>query len=129
MDTQKFEVVASDDDEMIARGERVWMYGRYQRDLSEAAREEARRLRRLKKKRRRDDKLRQKELEASGKRPRGKVFKVFGLIWAHTLARMGEDWIFLALLGIIMAIINFCMDQAIACCNNGKYLFCYSYTK
>ncbi|KAF9409507.1 hypothetical protein HW555_011146 [Spodoptera exigua] len=50
------------------------MYGRYQRDLSEAAREEARRLRRLRKKRRKDDKLRQKELEASGKhRPRGKI--------------------------------------------------------
>lgn len=55
------------------------MYGRYQRDLSEAAREEARRLRRLRKKRRKDDKLRQKELEASGKhRPRGKFFKVLG---------------------------------------------------
>lgn len=55
------------------------MYGRYQRDLSEAAREEARRLRRLRKKRRKDDKLRQKELEATGKpRPRGKFVKVLG---------------------------------------------------
>lgn len=55
------------------------MYGRYQRDLSEAAREEARRLRRLRKKRRKDDRLRQKELEANGKpRARGKFFKVLG---------------------------------------------------
>ncbi|KAG6448259.1 chloride channel protein 2 isoform X2 [Manduca sexta] len=97
------------------------MYGRYQRDLSEAAREEARRLRRLRKKRRKDDKLRQKELEATGKpRPRGKFFKVFGYIWRHTFARLGEDWIFLALLGIIMAILNFAMDRGIAVCNNAR---------
>ncbi|KAM3959912.1 chloride channel protein 2 [Aphomia sociella] len=97
------------------------MYGRYQRDLSEAAREEARRLRRLRKKRRKDDKLRQKELEATGKhRPRGKVFKVLGYLWRHTFARLGEDWIFLALLGIIMACINYGMDRGIAICNNAR---------
>ncbi|XP_028044163.1 chloride channel protein 2 [Bombyx mandarina] len=97
------------------------MYGRYQRDLSEAAREEARRLRRLRKKRRRDDKLRQKELEATGKpRPRGKFFKVLGYIWRHTFARLGEDWIFLAVLGIITAILNFAMDRGIAICNNAR---------
>ncbi|KPJ17893.1 Chloride channel protein 2 [Papilio machaon] len=61
------------------------MYGRYQRDLSEAAREEARRLRRLRKRRRKDDKLRQKELEATGKhRPRGKVFKVVARMWMYS---------------------------------------------
>ncbi|KAJ0171188.1 hypothetical protein K1T71_013387 [Dendrolimus kikuchii] len=100
---------------------RSFMYGRYQRDLSEAAREEARRLRRLRKKRRKDDKLRQKELEASGKpRPRGKFFKVLGYVWRHTFARLGEDWIFLALLGIIMAVLNFAMDRGIAICNNAR---------
>lgn len=97
------------------------MYGRYQRDLSEAAREEARRLRRLRKRRRKDDKLRQKELESTGKhRPRGKFFKVLGYIWRHTFARLGEDWIFLALLGIIMAVLNFAMDKGIAVCNNAR---------
>ncbi|XP_072945808.1 chloride channel protein 2 [Epargyreus clarus] len=97
------------------------MYGRYQRDLSEAAREEARRLRRLRKRRRKDDKLRQKELEATGKhRPRGKVIKVLGYAWRHTFARLGEDWVFLAALGIIMAVINFAMDRAIAVCNNAR---------
>ncbi|CAG9570316.1 unnamed protein product [Danaus chrysippus] len=97
------------------------MYGRYQRDLSEAAREEARRLRRLRKKRRKDDKLRQKELEASGKhRPRGRFFKVLGYVWRNTFARLGEDWVFLALLGIIMAVLNFAMDKGIAVCNNAR---------
>ncbi|CAG4962118.1 unnamed protein product [Colias eurytheme] len=97
------------------------MYGRYQRDLSEAAREEARRLRRLRKKRRKDDKLRQKELEASGKhRPRGKFFKVLGYLWRHTFARLGEDWVFLAVLGIVMGCLNFAIDQGIAVCNNAR---------
>ncbi|GBP04871.1 Chloride channel protein 2 [Eumeta japonica] len=94
------------------------MYGRYQRDLSEAAREEARRLRRLRKRRRKDDKLRQLELEAGKRRPRGKFFKVLGYIWRNTFARLGEDWVFLALLGFIMAILNFAMDRGIAICNN-----------
>ncbi|XP_059047249.1 chloride channel protein 2 [Achroia grisella] len=109
------------DDESGLGYQNTLMYGRYQRDLSEAAREEARRLRRLRKKRRKDDKLRQKELEATGKhRPRGKFFKVLGYVWRHTFARLGEDWIFLALLGIIMACINYAMDRGIGICNNAR---------
>ncbi|XP_061380286.1 chloride channel protein 2 isoform X2 [Danaus plexippus] len=109
------------DDESGLGYQNTLMYGRYQRDLSEAAREEARRLRRLRKKRRKDDKLRQKELEASGKhRPRGRFFKVLGYIWRNTFARLGEDWVFLALLGIIMAVLNFAMDKGIAVCNNAR---------
>ncbi|XP_060807663.1 chloride channel protein 2 isoform X2 [Amyelois transitella] len=109
------------DDEAGLGYQNTLMYGRYQRDLSEAAREEARRLRRLRKRRRKDDKLRQKELEATGKhRPRGKFFKVLGYVWRHTFARLGEDWIFLALLGIIMACLNFAMDRGIAVCNNAR---------
>ncbi|XP_073958853.1 chloride channel protein 2 isoform X2 [Choristoneura fumiferana] len=109
------------DDESGLGYQNTLMYGRYQRDLSEAAREEARRLRRLRKRRRKDDKMRQKELEATGKhRPRGKVFKVLGNIWRHTFARLGEDWVFLAALGIIMAVVNFAMDRGIAICNNAR---------
>ncbi|XP_050685568.1 chloride channel protein 2 isoform X2 [Leptidea sinapis] len=109
------------DDETGLGYQNTLMYGRYQRDLSEAAREEARRLRRLRKKRRKDDKLRQKELEASGKhRPRGKFFKVLGYIWGHTFARLGEDWVFLTFLSIIMACLNFAIDQGIAVCNNAR---------
>ncbi|XP_053619314.1 chloride channel protein 2 isoform X2 [Plodia interpunctella] len=109
------------DDEAGLGYQNTLMYGRYQRDLSEAAREEARRLRRLRKKRRKDDKQRQKELEATGKhRPRGKFFKVLGYAWRHTFARLGEDWVFLALLGIIMACLNFAMDRGIAVCNNAR---------
>ncbi|XP_069362629.1 chloride channel protein 2 isoform X2 [Maniola hyperantus] len=108
------------DDEAGLGYQNTLMYGRYQRDLSEAAREEARRLRRLRKRRRKDDKLRQKELETGKHRPRGKFFKVLGYVWRHTFARLGEDWVFLALLGIIMAILNFAMDKGIAVCNNAR---------
>ncbi|XP_045779614.1 chloride channel protein 2 isoform X2 [Maniola jurtina] len=108
------------DDESGLGYQNTLMYGRYQRDLSEAAREEARRLRRLRKRRRKDDKLRQKELETGKHRPRGKFFKVLGYVWRHTFARLGEDWVFLALLGIIMAILNFAMDKGIAVCNNAR---------
>jgi chloride channel 2 len=33
---------------------------------------------------------------------------------------MGEDWVFLALLGIIMALLSFIMDKGISLCTNGK---------
>jgi len=34
----------------------------------------------------------------------------FSIFWKNTFARIGEDWIFLALLGIIMAIISFIIN-------------------
>ena len=32
------------------------------------------------------------------------------VIWKYTFAKIGEDWLFLALMGIIMAILSFVMD-------------------
>lgn len=49
--------------------------------------------------------------------------RVAGYVWRHTFARLGEDWVLLALLGIIMAVINFAMDRGIAVCNNGEWQF------
>ena len=37
--------------------------------------------------------------------------------------RMGEDWVFLALLGIIMALVSFAMDFTISACNQVGHLF------
>lgn len=34
---------------------------------------------------------------------------------------MGEDWVYLALLGLIMAILSFVMDKGIAMCTNGGF--------
>ena len=35
---------------------------------------------------------------------------------------MGEEWIFLALLGILMALLSFAMDYVIEKCQEGRYL-------
>lgn len=51
------------------------MYGRYTRDLSAAARSEARRLKRLERRRKRDDKERERELI---NKPAGRFAKAFG---------------------------------------------------
>ncbi|CAG9796039.1 unnamed protein product [Diatraea saccharalis] len=51
---------------------------------------------------------------------RNDVKCVAGYLWRHTFARLGEDWVFLALLGIIMAVLNFAMDRGIAICNNAR---------
>ena len=57
--------------------------------------------------------------ELLGKR-RGKIFRAFQWFWRNTFARMGEDWVFLALLGVCMAIISYCMDKGISMCTNAR---------
>ncbi|XP_043652471.1 chloride channel protein 2 isoform X6 [Drosophila teissieri] len=46
--------------------------------------------------------------------------RVSSWIWRHTVARLGEDWVFLALLGIIMALLSFIMDKGISICTNAR---------
>ncbi|XP_041565209.1 chloride channel protein 2 isoform X4 [Drosophila elegans] len=46
--------------------------------------------------------------------------KVSSWVWKHTVARLGEDWVFLALLGIIMAMLSFIMDKGISICTNAR---------
>jgi chloride channel 2 len=46
------------------------------------------------------------------------VARVVTFVWKHTFARIGEDWVFLALLGVIMALVSFVMDYTISMCNN-----------
>lgn len=36
------------------------------------------------------------------------------------VSRVGEDWIFLVLLGLLMALVSWAMDYAIAACLQGK---------
>ncbi|XP_044004492.1 chloride channel protein 2-like isoform X2 [Aphidius gifuensis] len=97
------------------------MYGRYTKDLGEFAKEEARRLRSSEKTRRKLDKLRAEELRKSRRGPLCR--KIVGLVaftWKHTGARLGEDWVFLALLGVIMALLSYAMDRGISMCNNAR---------
>ncbi|PSN46228.1 Chloride channel protein 2 [Blattella germanica] len=96
------------------------MYGRYTKDLGEYAKEEARRLRSLERKRKKEDRLRNKELQKYRGKCATKLIAAFSFVWRHTFAKLGEDWVFLALLGIIMAFISYFMDHGISMCNKAR---------
>ncbi|XP_074107316.1 chloride channel protein 2 isoform X1 [Cotesia typhae] len=97
------------------------MYGRYTKDLGEFAKEEARKLKSHEKARRKLDKVRAEDLRKSRRGPVcRKAVALLAFIWKHTGARLGEDWVFLALLGIIMALISYAMDRGISMCNNAR---------
>ncbi|KAH8337234.1 hypothetical protein KR059_003784 [Drosophila kikkawai] len=107
---------SSDEDDPIGYIDTL-MYGRYTKDLGEFAKDEARKLKILEKRRKQEDKQRNKEL--LGKHST-RAKRVSSWIWKHTIARLGEDWVFLALLGIIMALLSFIMDKGISICTNAR---------
>ncbi|XP_050460318.1 chloride channel protein 2 isoform X2 [Cataglyphis hispanica] len=96
------------------------MYGRYTKDLGEYAKEEARRLKYHEKARRKYDTTRAEDLRKSRGPLCRKLLALLAFVWKHTGARLGEDWVFLALLGIIMALISYAMDRGISMCNNAR---------
>ncbi|XP_076390954.1 chloride channel protein 2 isoform X2 [Megachile rotundata] len=97
------------------------MYGRYTKDLGEYAKEEARKLKYHEKARRKYDKTRAEDLRKSRRGPLcRKLLALLAFAWKHTGARLGEDWVFLALLGVIMALISYAMDRGISMCNNAR---------
>lgn len=101
------------------------MYGSYARSLGDYAKEQAAEIRRMEKK------------DAAIVNEQNKQFKLlknyngwgsdlvshfvrgFAYVWSKTFAKVGEDWVFLALLGVIMALISFTMDFGIYMCNSG----------
>ncbi|XP_036327194.1 chloride channel protein 2-like isoform X2 [Rhagoletis pomonella] len=107
---------SSDDDDPFGYIDTL-MYGRYTKDLGEFAKDEARKLKLLEKRRKQEDKQRNKEL--LGKRS-SRVLKVSSWIWKRTFARLGEDWVFLALLGVIMAFVSYVVDKGINVCTNAR---------
>lgn len=96
------------------------MYGRYTKDLGEYAKEEARRVKLQEKKRKKEDRLRNQDLQKYHGECTNKFVAVFSFIWKNTFAKLGEDWVFLALLGLIMACLSFLMDRGISLCNKGE---------
>lgn len=90
------------------------MYGRYSRQLGEFAKLEG--LKAAEKRRQKEERARKKELRGY----QGKVAKAVSFLWKHTFARLGEDWVFLALLGLIMAVLSFIMDRGISMCNSAR---------
>lgn len=53
-------------------------------------------------------------------RQQNRFTKCLSWIWRRSFARMGEDWVFLALLGIIMAFLSYVMDKGISMCTNAR---------
>eukprot|EP00095_Tigriopus_kingsejongensis_P012757 snap_masked-scaffold30_size591359-processed-gene-2.10 protein:Tk12757 transcript:snap_masked-scaffold30_size591359-processed-gene-2.10-mRNA-1 annotation:"chloride channel protein 2 isoform x2" len=108
------------------------MYGRYSKTLGEYAKEQAKlqgkRQRFEDKRRKKDSDKRVRELTGSKKRGScySGVAQVVTWFWKHTFAKIGEDWVFLAALGIIMACVSFLMDYGIATCNRSR-LWLYRY--
>ena len=96
------------------------MYGRYTRSLGEYAREQAAELRELQKNNKREEKIRNKELRSYRGKWTSRFFRVVSYTWRHTFAKIGEDWIFLALLGSIMALLSYIMDYGVSLCNTGE---------
>ncbi|XP_030756628.1 chloride channel protein 2 isoform X2 [Sitophilus oryzae] len=90
------------------------MYGRYSQQLGEFAKLES--LKAAEKRRIKEEKARKRELRGY----QGKVAKTIYFLWKHTFARLGEDWVFLALLGIIMAVLSFILDNGISMCNTAR---------
>ncbi|XP_004535620.2 chloride channel protein 2 isoform X6 [Ceratitis capitata] len=106
-----------DEDESGLGYTHTLMYGRYTKDLGEFAKDEARKLKLLEKRRKQEDRQRNKEL--LGKRS-SRMLKVSSWIWKRTFARLGEDWVFLALLGVIMAFVSYVVDKGINVCTNAR---------
>ena len=96
------------------------MYGRYIRTLAEEAEEEAKRAKEIDKLRRKEERQRAKELRAYRGRCLSWLDNLFGWFWQLLITKLGEDGIFLAVLGILVAVISFAQDYVVFQLNLGK---------
>merc|ERR1719187_2631153 len=96
------------------------MYGRYSKSLGDQIKEEAKRQKVVEKLRKKEHKKRKQELRGGRGDAYQRVARIVTFIWKHTFARIGEDWVFLGLLGVIMALVSFLMDYTISMCNNAR---------
>ena len=104
------------------------MYGRYSKSLGEIAKEEARKQKIIEREKNKEMLRRRMSLagtnDSSWKRNPFymRLKEVAGVLWSYTGAKLGEDWVFLALLGISMALVSFAMDYAIAAVNKARMI-------
>nr|XP_061835432.1 chloride channel protein 2a isoform X1 [Nerophis lumbriciformis] len=102
------------------------MYGRYTQELGVYAKEEAARLRdggvRNGGGLRRNTSVRSRavDLQEYGKDPCAKCQLCASRCQKFLISRVGEDWIFLILLGLLMALVSWVMDYAIAFCQEAQ---------
>ncbi|XP_022250367.1 chloride channel protein 2-like [Limulus polyphemus] len=100
--------------------EHTLMFGRYKEDLGEYAKAEAQRAKSLKALRKKEEKLSSLDLRPYRSKWQRKCIGWMSIFWKHTFARLGEDWVFLALLGIISSLLSFAMDYGIAICQKAR---------
>lgn len=55
----------------------------------------------------------------------GKISSTLEVVWRHSFAKLSEDWVFLTLLGLVMAVLSFFMDYGIDFTNEGQYIVRY----
>ncbi|XP_062336782.1 chloride channel protein 2a isoform X2 [Osmerus eperlanus] len=97
------------------------MYGRYTQELGVYAKEEAARLRDGGGLRRTTSaRNRSSELLEYEKDPCAKCHMCTSRCQKFLISRVGEDWIFLILLGLLMALVSWVMDYAIAFCQQAQ---------
>jgi len=98
------------------------MYGQYSRSLAAATKEEAKMLK--KKEKRQKKEMKRPFCDLRGNQTHGRCYqscsKVIKWVWRHTFAKIGEDWVFLAILGITMAIVSFGIDFGIEKCISSR---------
>merc|ERR1719422_2050168 len=87
--------------------------------MAEDLKEEMKRQKMLEKSHKKEFKRIKSELRGRSERQE-KIYSVLTFIWKHTFAKIGEDWVFLAILGMLMALVSFAMDYTIALCNNAR---------
>ncbi|XP_078697681.1 chloride channel protein 2-like isoform X7 [Branchiostoma floridae x Branchiostoma belcheri] len=113
--------------------EQTLMYGKYTKELGDYARVEAEKLRAQRERRREKERraafMKYKE---ESRWQRCKLLRRMWetlpevqayMIWCRNVvfAKIGEDWIFLLLLGVSMALLSFAMDFTIAKCQKAHY--------
>ncbi|XP_033103927.1 chloride channel protein 2-like isoform X2 [Anneissia japonica] len=90
--------------------EQTLMHGRYTKELGQFAKSEAARLRVEREQKSKEDEFREYRDDTYCQKCKTK------LVWIRdwTFSKIGEDWIFLFLLGMLMALLSFGLDYTIA---------------
>ncbi|XP_046643135.1 chloride channel protein 2-like isoform X2 [Daphnia pulicaria] len=92
------------------------MSGQYWKSLGDYAKEQAAQLRQLEKKSVDEAKVQKKELQSHYGKWLAWLLSFLKFTRRKTFVLIGGDWVFLALLGILMAILSFTMDLGIYAC-------------
>ncbi|KAK2846857.1 hypothetical protein Q5P01_009856 [Channa striata] len=103
-------------DQRALQYEQTLMYGRYTQELGVYAKEEAARLRESGQRRSAGDRSRSLDLLECEKGRCAKCRICTVRCQKFLISRVGEDWIFLILLGLLMALVSWVMDFCIAIC-------------